>query len=98
MSNDPKQKDPRKNAPQDDPDGKRVKSILTVVVVALVFTVIINLVYTSISNAYLQEVTYSEFTSALEAGKIAQVQFKNQDRILFLTKEEAEAVLKEVDE
>ena len=90
MSNDPKQKDPRKNAPQDDPDGKRVKSILTVVVVALVFTVIINLVYTSISNAYLQEVTYSEFTSALEAGKIAQVQFKNQDRILFLTKEEAE--------
>ena len=90
MSNDPKQQDPRKNSPQEDPDGRRVKSIITMVVVALVFTVIINLIYTSVTNAYLKEATYSDFIQALEAGEIAEVEFKNNDRILYLTKEEAE--------
>ena len=89
MSNDPKKTDPRRNTPQDDPDHKRTKSIITMVVVALVFTVIINLVYTSISNAYLQKITITEFDEMLEAGEIKEAEFQT-DRILVLTWEESE--------
>ena len=88
MSNDPNKKDPRRNTPQNDPDGKRTKSIITMIVVALVFTVVINLVYTSISNAYLQHITYSEFCDLAANHQIAEVDIQS-DRILVLTKEEA---------
>ena len=90
MNFDPKQNDPRKKPPQENPEGgKRTKGIFTMIVVALVFTVIINLVYTSIQNAYLKKITYSEFTSLLAAGQVAQVEVK-EDRFLILTKEEAQ--------
>ena len=89
MNNDPKKNHSGRD-PQNDPDqSKRTKSILTMVVVALVFTVIINLIYTSISNSYLQQITYTEFTDMLEAGQVQAVDI-DTDRFLILTKEEAE--------
>ena len=89
MSYDPKQKDPRKKPPQNDPNSKKTKSIITLVIVALVFTVIINLVYTSISNSLLQKITYSDFEDMIAGKQIAQVEIQ-KDRFLILTKEEAE--------
>ena len=89
MNNDPKKNHSGRD-PQNDPDqSKRTKSILTMVVVALVFTVIINLIYTSISNSYLKQITYTEFTDMLEAGQVQAVDI-DTDRFLILTKEEAE--------
>ncbi len=89
MNNDPKKNHSGRD-PQNDPDqSKRTKSILTMVVVALVFTVIINLIYTSISNSYLKQITYTEFTDMLEAGQVQAVDI-DIDRFLILTKEEAE--------
>ncbi len=89
MNFDPKQKDPRNKSPQEDPEGsKRTKSILTMVVVALVFTVLVNLVYTSIQKSYMKKITHSEFDRLLVTGQIAEVEFQ-EDRILILTKEEA---------
>ena len=89
MNNDPKKNHSGRD-PQNDPDhSKRTKSILTMVVVALVFTVIINLIYTSIANSYLKQITYTEFTDMLEAGQVQAVDI-DTDRFLILTKEEAE--------
>ena len=89
MSYEPKKNDPKRNGQPDDPNGKRAKKIITMIVVALVFTLIINMVYTSISKSYLKPVTWSDFMEMKDTGKIAEVDFKN-DRVLILTKEEAE--------
>ena len=90
MNNDPNNQPPRRTPPQEDPDGsKRSKKILTMVVVALFLTVIINMIYTTISNSYLREISHSDFIQMLDENKIKEVEFEN-DRLLILTKEEAE--------
>ena len=89
MSYDPKKNDPKRKPPQDDPDGKRTKSMITMIVVALVFTIVINLVYTTITKASLQQITYTEFCDMAAAKEIKEVEIQS-DRLLILTHEEAE--------
>ncbi len=90
MEYDPKKKTPNKNNPQGDPDQpKQPKKILSLIVVALVFTVIINLIHTAITNSYLQKITYSDFIDYLRTGQVAEVEVK-EDRFLILTKAEME--------
>ena len=88
MSYEPKKNDPKHNGQQSDPNNKRTKSIITMIIVALVFTLVINMVYTSISNAYLQQITFSEFCDMAESHQIQEVEIQH-DRLLILTKEEA---------
>ena len=89
MNQDPKQNRPG-HGNQNEPDhSKRTKSILIMVVVALAFTIIINLVYTSIANSYLKQITFTEFQALLDEGKVDSVDI-DTDRFLILTKEEAE--------
>jgi len=85
---DPRRSDPRRSDPKSDPNKKKPKNILTIIVVALVFTVIINMIYSSINSAYLQPKKYSEFNKMLTNSEIAKVTFQS-DRIVFLTHEEA---------
>ena len=89
MNQDPKQNRPG-HGNQNEPDhSKRTKSILIMVVVALAFTIIINLVYTSIANSYLKQITFTEFQTLLDVGKVDSVDI-DTDRFLILTKDEAE--------
>ena len=89
MNQDPKQNRPG-HGNQNEPDhSKRTKSILIMVVVALAFTIIINLVYTSIANSYLKQITFTEFQTLLGEGKVDSVDI-DTDRFLILTKEEAQ--------
>ena len=88
LSNDPNQYNPKRKPPQEDPEGKRTKTILTMVIAALVFTIVINMVYTAISNSYLKQVTYSEFCQMAASHAIQEVEIQT-DRLLILTKEEA---------
>ena len=89
MNQDPKQNRPG-HGNQNEPDhSKRTKSILIMVVVALAFTIIINLVYTSIANSYLKQITFTEFQTLLDENKVDSVDI-DTDRFLILTKEEAE--------
>ena len=88
MEFDPKKKTPNKNDPKGGSDNpKQTKKILTLIIVALVFTVLINLVHTAITNAYLQKITYSDFIDYLRTGQVAEVEVKD-DRFLILTKAE----------
>ncbi len=88
MSNEKKPYDPRDHQKKNGPDKKRPKSILILVAAALVFTVIINLVYNAVNNAFLQQITYTEFEELVEASQVAEVVI-HADRYVILTKEEA---------
>ncbi len=89
MNQDPKQNRPGHGNQNEPNHSKRTKSILIMVVVALAFTIIINLVYTSIANSYLKQITFTEFQTLLDEGKVDSVDI-DTDRFLILTKEEAE--------
>ena len=89
MNMDPKKNEPPRKPPQDDPGNKRARGIIAMITGALVLVLLINLVYTSISNSYLKKITYSEFQEMLENGEVAEVEFES-DRLLILSKEEAE--------
>ena len=89
MQNDPfnrnSNSDPNK---KNDPGSRRPRSIFTIIVIALVCTIAINLIYGAISNAYQEQITYTKFMELLETDQIAQVVFRD-DQIRIITKTEA---------
>ena len=90
MKNDPKKHNPNGQDPQNnDEENRKAKRIILLVVLALIATLLINTLYTAISTSYLNEITYSEFLTMLDSGKVSSVEFQT-DRIVVLTKEEAE--------
>ena len=88
MNNDPKCKKPQDNKPQNGDDGRQGRRIVFLMVAALIATLLINSVYTSIANAYLSEIPYNEFQEYLDKDEIAELEFQS-DRIVILTREEA---------
>ena len=88
MNNDPKGKKPQDNKPQNNGDGRQGRRIVFLMVAALIATLLINSVYTSIANAYLSEIPYNEFQEYLDKDEIAELEFQS-DRIVILTREEA---------
>ena len=88
MNNDPKGKKPQDNKPQNGDDGRQGRRIVFLMVAALIATLLINSVFTSIANAYLSEIPYNEFQEYLDKDEIAELEFQS-DRIVILTREEA---------
>ena len=88
MNNDPKGKKPQDNKPQNGDEGRQGRRIVFLMVAALIATLLINSVYTSIANAYLSEIPYNEFQEYLDKDEIAELEFQS-DRIVILTREEA---------
>ena len=88
MNNDPKGKKPQDNKPQNGDAGRQGRRIVFLMVAALIATLLINSVYTSIANAYLSEIPYNEFQEYLDKNEIAELEFQS-DRIVILTREEA---------
>ncbi len=88
LNNDPKNKKPQDNKPQNGDDGRQGRRIVFLMVAALVATLLINTLYTSIANAYLSEITYNEFQEYLDKDQIAELEFQS-DRMVILTRDEA---------
>ena len=88
MNNDPKNKKPQDNKPQNGDDGRQGRRIIFLVVAALIATLLINSLYTTIANAYLSEITYNEFQDYLDKDQIAELEFQS-DRMVILTRDEA---------
>ena len=88
LNNDPKNKKPQDNKPQNGDDGRQGRRIVFLMVAALVATLLINTLYTSIANAYLSEITYNEFQDYLDKDQIAELEFQS-DRMVILTRDEA---------
>ena len=90
MSNDPNRRKPKPPQSGDNDENRKARRIVILIVAALIATLLINSLYTSISNAYLTEITYTEFKELLSSGKISEVEFQSDDRIVILTKDQAE--------
>ena len=88
LNNDPKNKKPQDNKPQNGDDGRQGRRIIFLMVAALIATLLINSLYTTIANAYLSEITYNEFQTYLDKGEIAELEFQS-DRMVILTRDEA---------
>ena len=88
LNNDPKNKKPQDNKPQNGDDGRQGRRIVFLMVAALIATLLINTLYTSIANAYLSEITYNEFQTYLDKDEIAELEFQS-DRMVILTRDEA---------
>ena len=88
LNNDPKNKKPQDNKPQNGDDGRQGRRIIFLVVAALIATLLINSLYTTIANAYLSEITYNEFQTYLDKDEIAELEFRS-DRMVILTRDEA---------
>ena len=88
LNNDPKNKKPQDNKPQNGDDGRQGRRIVFLMAAALVATLLINTLYTSIANAYLSEITYNEFQTYLDKDEIAELEFQS-DRMVILTRDEA---------
>ena len=80
-----------KNEPGKNPENKEKKSgnIWVALVISLVMVLGFYLVYQFVSNSQYEEVSYSDFRAAMKAGELAEVEFRG-DKIVYLTKEEAE--------
>ena len=88
LNNDPKNKKPQDNKPQNGDDGRQGRRIIFLMVAALIATLLINSLYTTIANAYLSEITYNEFQPYLDKDEIAELEFQS-DRMVILTRDEA---------
>ena len=88
LNNDPKNKKPQDNKPQNGDDGRQGRRIIFLMVAALIATLLINSLYTTIANAYLSEITYNEFQTYLDKDEIAELEFQS-DRMVSLTRDEA---------
>lgn len=65
------------------------RKIFPIILIALVLTLIYNSLQTTISSAHKKEITYTEFLELVDQQKVSEVTFTS-DRILILTKEQAE--------
>ena len=88
LNNDPKNKKPQDNKPQNGDDGRQGRRIIFLMVAALIATLLINSLYTTIANAYLSEITYNEFQTYLDKDEIAELEFQS-DSMVILTRDEA---------
>ena len=87
---DPNSKDSSNNRNNNSNDKKRPKgNILLALVITVVVVLLGSVVYNTISNSRYTKTTYSDFLTAIEENQVAEVEL-HADRILYLTKEEAE--------
>ena len=78
MPNDPFRQNPNQDPEQKgDPNRKKKKSIFTIIIAALIFTVVINMVYTAITGAYKKQIPYNEFMELLLTDQLEEVAFED---------------------
>ena len=83
-------KDSSNNRSNNSNDKKRPKSnALVALIITVVVVLLGSFVFNMISNSRYTETTYSDFLTAMEEGKLAEVEFQ-ADRIIYMTKEEAD--------
>ena len=82
------QNNPKKSDPSSG-NGKRPKgSIWVALIITVAIVLIISTVYNFIANSQYTQTTYSNFLDAMESGQLLEVELQ-YDRIIYLTKEEA---------
>ena len=95
MEQNPKEsgKTPSNPAPGGD-NSKKSRSLLLTLVITVVIVVLISWIYQAVVNSQYTETTFDEFIAEMENGNLSEVEFYN-DRVYYLTKEEAEKEAKD---
>ena len=91
MNNDPNKQKNSGPQPPNDNNNAQGRRILVLVVAALLATLLINTLYTSISKSYLTEVRYDEFLTMLGNGEISELEFQSDDRVVFAKKSDTDS-------
>ena len=73
----------------DNQNRPKLNSLLPIILLAVIFVLFINLLVDGYTSSKTEEIKYDEFQEMLEKDEISEVQIQS-DRILILTKEEAE--------
>ena len=83
--------DNRRPSDNGDKNGNRPKfnSILPIAVLAVIFVLLINFLYSTYAASRMEEIKYNDFLSKLEAGEVQEVEIQS-DRLLIQTKEQAD--------
>ncbi len=74
--------------------GPSLRTVLPLILAALVLTVVINSIVSAVSGSYLEQITWSDFMQMVDNNEIHSIQIQS-DRILVLTREQAEKTLNE---
>ncbi len=70
------------------PDGKKPRgNMLTLVVITLAIVLLGSGIFNAIRGSQFTHTSYSAFLDAMEAGQLAEVEFRG-DRVVYMTKEE----------
>ena len=80
-------KRPAGNGDKDNQNRPKINTILPIAVLAVVFVLLINFLYSSYTSSMMEEIKYSEFKEMLISGEVAEVELQS-DRILIKTKEQ----------
>ena len=81
-------KDPNPNKKPPEGGEKPKSSPGPAIIITLALVLLISWVYNMVSNSQYNEVIYSDFVAAKEAGQILEAEI-HPDRIIYLTREEA---------
>ena len=83
------------NSPNNGKPGERKpRNFLLPILVSLALVLVFMLIYDGIAASKYEEVSYTEFLRAMDAGELGQVHIKS-DRILYYTLEEMEKAAKD---
>ena len=83
-----------KNNKQKNTNNKPNKNMIYVMIAAIVLTLVFMSLTSSLyENATTKEITYSEFISLLDEGKVSEVEFSTDDKIYIELKNESETLL-----
>ena len=85
----PNNRDPKRSSGnnKDSQNRPKLNTILPIAVLAVVFVLLINFLYSSYASSRMEEIKYNEFQQMLENDEIAEVEIQS-DRILIQTKEQ----------
>ena len=77
------------NPKNNPPEGKKPKSLLTMLLIAIALVMLVTGIFNHISAGKYTETSYTDFLADMEAGNLKEVEF-HTDRVYYLTKTEAQ--------
>ncbi len=87
-------KNPKKDSTDNGAKEKKARSLIATVIFSVVLMLAIMLIFNAVKDSQYKETTYDEFYKLWKEGQLSEVEI-HEDRIYYLTVEEAEKPAKE---
>ena len=80
----------KNNSGKDNDNRSRFNSILPIAILAVVFVLLINFLYSAYNDSRMEEIKYNEFKEMVSSGQVSEVEIQS-DRVLIQTVEAEKA-------